>query len=476
MKKTIKCIKIFGFIFLILFIGYNIQKVVSPKFNASQGLQSGFMEEKENSIDVLFLGTSNMFHTINPIILYEETGITSFDFGSSSQSLNMTYMYLKEALKTQSPKVVCLEVLASRSDFNSELYEPGLRWGFTYFPDSLNKYSGLYGQLGKVNSEYISYVFPLFRYKDRWKELQKNDFENELATYWKGYRASYKVTEVEYGEGYWGDIDWKLAPRNIEMLDNIRMLCAENDIELLFYKAPTPTLWKSVYSDRIREYADKYSIPFIDYNTKMDLIGIEQKKDFMDAGHVNVYGSVKITRDMGNYLKENYVLEDHRSGENNSWDIAEMERRRYEYNAQMMAAENLDMFLNFAPDDSYTIMCIIEGNVDNVQKDKLRQFQYIFEDDVEICISEGGKKLFEVMSQEEYLWHNSFSNHEYSGEKTQVENNDGNVLENIKIYVDGVDYDVVENSVSFIVVDKQLDKVIGIIGFDAESGYVKTLN
>ena len=110
MRKAINCLKICAFILLTLLIGFNIQKVVSPKFTSSQGMQSGFKNEKSNSVDVLFLGTSNMFHTINPLVLYEDTGITSFDFGSSSQSLNMTYMYLKEALKTQNPKVVCWHV------------------------------------------------------------------------------------------------------------------------------------------------------------------------------------------------------------------------------------------------------------------------------------------------------------------------------------------------------------------------------
>ena len=78
MRKAINCLKICAFILLTLLIGFNIQKVVSPKFTSSQGMQSGFKNEKSNSVDVLFLGTSNMFHTINPLVLYEDTGITSF--------------------------------------------------------------------------------------------------------------------------------------------------------------------------------------------------------------------------------------------------------------------------------------------------------------------------------------------------------------------------------------------------------------
>lgn len=341
--KIHKFLKITLFLLLVLFIFRGIQKVTSPKFGSSQGMQSGFAEEEKNSIDVLFLGTSNMFYTVNPIVLYEDTGITSFDFGSSSQSLNITWMYFQEALKTQNPKVVCLEMLGCRDDFNHNLYEPGMRWGFTHFPNNNLKYKAVYQQLEKIDGEYLSYIFPLFRYKDRWKELKQNDFLNKLPEkYWKGCTASRDVTNVAYPEAYWIDEKWELEETNRKMLDNIKKLCDEKGIELILFKSPTPTLWKNAYSKTVTEYAKQNDIPFIDYNTKLNELGISTKTDFKDAGHLNVIGSVKVTRDLGKYLEENYNLEDHRnSGKENSWDLAVQEKLRNQSNDEFNKAADL---------------------------------------------------------------------------------------------------------------------------------------
>ena len=74
MSKVSKLIKVIGFIAIAVCILYYIQKVVSPKFDASQGTRTGYEKEEKNTVDVLLLGSSNMFHTINPLFLYENTG------------------------------------------------------------------------------------------------------------------------------------------------------------------------------------------------------------------------------------------------------------------------------------------------------------------------------------------------------------------------------------------------------------------
>ena len=85
--------------------------VVRAKFMGdSTTIVNGFYVEKRNDIDMVVLGSSNSFCTVNPLILYEEYGIAAYDFGSSSQPMHISVLYLKEALKTQKPKVVALEV------------------------------------------------------------------------------------------------------------------------------------------------------------------------------------------------------------------------------------------------------------------------------------------------------------------------------------------------------------------------------
>ena len=86
-------------------------RILNAKFiNDSTTIVDGFYAEKKNDIDVLVVGSSNSFCTIDPLVLYEEYGIAAYDFGSSSQPLNLSLLYLKEAFKRQNPRVVALEV------------------------------------------------------------------------------------------------------------------------------------------------------------------------------------------------------------------------------------------------------------------------------------------------------------------------------------------------------------------------------
>lgn len=458
-------IKIISFILLIVIIGYNIQNVLTPKFDSSQGARTGFFEEENNSIDVLFLGTSNMFHTINPLIIYEDTGITSFDFGSASQSLNMSYMYLKEALKTQSPKIVGLEVLASRDDFVKDLYEPGLRWGFTYFPLGINKAQGLYVQLRKIDSEYLSYLLPIIRYKDCWKELDQNGFQDNVQNqYWKGCMVSYKVTPVTYTDDYWTNIEWEIADNNLKYLDSIINLCRENNIEIFLYKAPTPTLWKDVYSQKIIEYANQKDVRFIDYNMKLEELEIDTNRDFMDAGHVNVYGSLKITKHLAQFLKDNFVLEDHRNGENNSWDVALIEKKRREYNKDLLNADSVECFINMIQDNDYTITYVIENN--SSEYDEWNFLKENFSLQGQVGIIQNGEILFENSNEVDFIWHNKIGNCEYSFERLKNENSE---LESTKVYVDGKEYEVDPQGINFIIYDNRLDEMVGNLNFSLET-------
>ena len=175
-------------------------QIIRAKFiGDSTTIVDGFYAEKRNDIDLVVIGSSNSFCTVDPIVLYEEYGIAAYDFGSSSQPMNLSVLYLREALKTQQPKVVALEINMMTSDSVSSRGEAGLRWGFTNIPLSVDKLRCIYQSLGEVNAEYFTYVFPVFRYHNRWKELSKTDytyFYKDKTNYTKGYLETQAVSET----------------------------------------------------------------------------------------------------------------------------------------------------------------------------------------------------------------------------------------------------------------------------------------
>ena len=68
-----------------------------------------FYEMEEDTIDVLFMGSSLAATSYIPQELYDRYGITSYNLASEKQSPVISYYWLKEALRYQSPKVLILD-------------------------------------------------------------------------------------------------------------------------------------------------------------------------------------------------------------------------------------------------------------------------------------------------------------------------------------------------------------------------------
>ena len=66
-----------------------------------------------------------------------------------------------------------------------------------------------------------------------------------------------------------------------------------------------------------KEYFDSRGVGYLNYNTyeQIQRIGLNLGTDYYNAGHLNVYGSIKFSRVLAQDLKENYKLVDHRGDE-----------------------------------------------------------------------------------------------------------------------------------------------------------------
>mgnify|MGYP002861187243 CR=1 FL=1 len=101
MKKTLA--NVFkSIIFLILLSLAIAATVVIVKRKESDYKYTDFFNEaKKDHIDVLFMGSSHVINAINPVFLFEEYGITSYNMGGHGAMLQATYWELEEALVTR---------------------------------------------------------------------------------------------------------------------------------------------------------------------------------------------------------------------------------------------------------------------------------------------------------------------------------------------------------------------------------------
>lgn len=356
MSRKAKVSRIVSIAVFLWFIGLVLtvtDRITRAKFiGDSTTIVDGFYAEKRNDIDMIVIGSSNSFCTVDPLVLYEEYGIAAYDFGSSSQPVNISVLYLKEALKTQRPKVVALEVNMMVSDSISNRNEAGLRWGFTNIPLSVDKLKCIYQSVGEVNAEYFSYVFPVFRYHNRWKELSKTDytyFYQDKTNYTKGYLETQAVSEVAINlTDYNFEGEAWIEDTNIACLDEMAQLCDQKNVKLLLFKSPKEN-WHRYETDAIRALADERGLQFVDFNELYSdgEITLDMAADFRDSQHLNDFGARKVTSALGSYIKENYELPDRRDdAESNSWDVACVHRQRkgwQDYMAAETARECVEM-------------------------------------------------------------------------------------------------------------------------------------
>ena len=438
-KKRI--IAIFTFILFIGIVLLFTGRIIRAKFiGDSTTIVNGFYAEKDNDIDMLVIGSSNSFCTINPLVLYENYGIAAYDFGSSSQPMNISALYLKEALKTQKPKLVALEINMMVGDSISGANEAGLRWGLTDIPLSFDKLKCIYESVGEINAEYFSYVFPIFRYHNRWKELSKTDytyFYQDKTNHTKGYLETQSVVETAIDlSGYDSVGEAWIDERNIKYLDEMLQLCRDNSVELLLFKSPKQN-WHSYETDAIRELANERGLNFVDYNELYfnNEIELDTIQDFRDGDHLNDFGAEKVTMHLGAYVKENYELPERRdSKEFNSWDKACEYKERSQWQ-EFMAAPDAKECLELLQNDAEYVLIVTHRNAS----------------DVEQWVYENKQVIFNRKWTENGIWHKSI------GESELVLSKLGGVYQ---VLIDGIENYKAEGEWNIIVYDKIVGKVI----------------
>ncbi|MCD7817679.1 MAG: hypothetical protein LUH07_01305 [Lachnospiraceae bacterium] len=277
----------------------------------------------EDEVDVFFVGTSHVYCGIDGMYIYENSGITTYNISTSSERFDTAYLSLQEALKTQSPDVIFLDMSAIQ--YRDQAEEAKLHWLLDQIPLSLTKLQYVLN-CGNEELTVLDALFPFFRYHSRWDELSQEDFQyltGDLGlTFTRGHYITYEIveTKLHFYEEYEGE-EWNTITETAKTyISKIEELCKENGIELIMFKIPTPEVWNIQRSMLCVELADEMGLTFWDLSYEVDEIGLDVSTDFSDSSsHLNQYGAEKVSDYIMRYLEENYDFADQR-GNNERWD------------------------------------------------------------------------------------------------------------------------------------------------------------
>lgn len=294
----------------------------------------GYYLEKENTIDVLAIGASDVGRGFSPIELWNNYGITSYNLGTSNQTMVLSYFVIKEAIQYQDIKLIVLDMDAAFMEKNAP--EGEYRKLFDNMKLGNTKLQALRNTDLKIDDK-LSYIFPLIRFHSRWNELEDSDFfitnKYDKSTSYKGMAMSNEIKPYIYNYKYMeetGEIE-QITEENQKYIKKIVELCQEKNIKLLWIEIPSARSWSSSRSKAIKQLAEQYKIEFIDMNYPLSEFDFDWETDTADGGsHLNTAGAEKVSNYVGKVLQNNYKLEDHRNDiEYENWYD---EAKRYENN------------------------------------------------------------------------------------------------------------------------------------------------
>lgn len=321
-----KIIKTTVFLLLAAIIWVNI----SLKFRPDK-LHPVFNEPK-NTLDVVMIGSSSWYTFWSPMVAYEFTGITSFDYAQGGMPADCLEYCIREVQKRQNPKVIALDarVFLYRDENTLQENEAGallineghIRAVSDTMPYSLNRFRMLYSVREYLEDGLSTHLDLLF-YHDRWKAVFAEGgaplHEKAERDYTKGYDIHVDITPYERP----GDVSAvteteALSESTEELLRRLCAYCEELDAQVVFVAMPTSDhdeTQQRQYNYMKQIIGEYDGIDFLNTNDLVEEIGLDFATDFYDHTHANYLGTVKFTSYLEDYLISAYEIPDRRGQE-----------------------------------------------------------------------------------------------------------------------------------------------------------------
>ena len=362
------------FLLILIISLYGINQVIMPKYilkNSTWPTTSSynqFYEMAENSIDVLFFGSSVAVNAFSPQEIYNDYGIRSYNLGSEQQSIFLSYYWLKEALRFQTPQVVVLDTrflfelhpedkINTVESLTRKCLDP-MKWS-----EVKREAVSELCNIDESQSE-MSYYLKNIRFHTRWSGLEEYDFVTEETQYspLKGYSPIATYGPESYATfTSSGDTETKQEPQEVMQvyLDKMVDLCKTEGIQLVLVSLPN-NLMNDAINNTLTAYANDNNIDY--YNmcetSLYNSIGAELPRESM-LDHENLWGAMKMSQYVGGLLQDTYHVAAVKD------EQYESTREFYDHiikNCELTHITDINEYLQAIDDDNYTVFISVRDD------------------------------------------------------------------------------------------------------------------
>ncbi len=268
-----------------------------------------------NTIDVVGFGSSHMFCSISPALMQSQAGISAYVLATQRQPVKASYFYMLEALKRQKPKVFLFETYMVNTSQNQDIEDGIIADATEPLPFSWTKLRMIHAMTEGKKSK-LPYYLTLFKYHERWKDLEDGDFAYQRKAMQDPLRGYIYFSEMTPAEAIHYDeppVIQNFDAEDLYYLEKMIELAKREGIHLLLLYAPFP-MDRDSYNHcfTMANFAKEHNLPFINGYELLQEGRFDYQTDFYDDDHLNANGAGKLTLYVAQFLKEHGLLDGRR--------------------------------------------------------------------------------------------------------------------------------------------------------------------
>lgn len=384
MKKRVLSIISFILVFVLLFMLF--QGMFKQKWEGRAYRAEDYKNLSDEEVDILALGTSELWACYDPIVTYHEQGITGYNLTTPFNSAITAYYQLCQQLEYHTPKYVICDFAAlfedglPRDDGSIEnlfcetfdiLKDPKLKLQLmrdvTELDDTKNP---------------VEWLFPLVRYHSMWNSLSKDNFDlnHSPEPYRKGARleSTYyrsRMYDVKPEDWQYEEEMTEMSEISVKFYDKFIEKCHEKDI-IVIAVIPPAYSYAANYAAGLNtkaQYLYSRGVYLLNYNTyeQLERMNVDLERDHYDFLHLNTLGSVKFSKILANDLKTYFEIPDRRNNEK----IAEKWDAEYEqFVIDMLNSQpTIRITVDLAAEFGYNAILDVGSNTDNIWSGELME-------------------------------------------------------------------------------------------------------
>lgn len=316
-------------VFIVLFIiGFIYLNKVFATQNHFNNTITGFEKlSNETNIDLIFYGSSHVYTAYNPLIFNNINKTISYNLGSDALKMYFTDLVFIESIKKARPKLVVLELYpASFSELKENEMDKGFQLRALDFSSNFS-FKKLKKVIDVYNFNEIAGVYsPLIRNHSKWNKvdyfsLNRNEKIDTIENYFfSGFIGSRHFLDEKAKNEFinFDKIEYSkrqasaLLPENKNQIIDFIKLVKKEGADILIISSPdlrAKLSFNESFFIELKEICNNLNIQFLNLNNYTKEIGLSLD-DFKDYSHLNTYGSIKVSKFLAEYIKENYNLPD----------------------------------------------------------------------------------------------------------------------------------------------------------------------